>query len=113
MKMASEKREMNRVRATRDMNTPQALGRCDSNPGQAPRQSKGSPAFCDTCPPIRVRPHLLPIGCLTVYDLHDCTGESIPKRGELAQDRIGSFRSGHLQKPQRLLNPLVQPFCTD
>src|SRR6267154_2773473 len=75
IEIASENIETNRVRTTLDMKTPQALGRCDSNPRPVPRQSKGSRSFCDTCPPESVRSRSFQFGCLTVFDLNGRTGE--------------------------------------
>src|SRR5216683_4724427 len=77
--MAIEKIETNRVRTTLNMKTPQALGRCDSNPRPVPRQSEESPSFCDTCPPKSVRSLAFQIGCLTVFDLNEGTGEMAQK----------------------------------
>src|SRR3981189_2674655 len=80
MARAIKKMETNRVRTTLDMKTPQALGRCDSNPRLVPRQSEESPSFCDTCPPKAVRSLAIRFGCLTVFDLNEGTGRLRPEK---------------------------------
>src|SRR5258708_32408523 len=80
--------ETNRARTTLDMKTPQALGRCDSNPRPVPRQSEESRSFCGTCPPKSVRSWRLLFGCLTVFDLNEGTGRMAPGNRRYSHENL-------------------------
>jgi hypothetical protein len=72
--MASENAVAIRVRITRGIGTPQLLGRLDSTPGQAARQSRNLLHYVGLVPPIAVGFAGQSKGCLTIFDPDFRTG---------------------------------------
>jgi hypothetical protein len=102
--MASENAVAIRVRITRGIGTPQLLGRLDSTPGQAARQSRNLLHYVGLVPPIAVGFARQSKGCLTIFDLNFRTG--FLKKAFGTEEVRRSGQRG--RAPERILRWLIE-----